>query len=518
MVTTDQSEQTAPQLHAAMYVRMSTDHQKYSTENQIAAMEEYAKKHNIEIVTSYIDGGESGLDIKWRKALKQLIHDVTNDTVNFQAILVYDVSRWGRFQNSDAGAYYEYSCYMKGIRIHYVAEQFENDGSFMSGTIKNLKRGMAGEYSRELSVKVHAGQCRLIGLGFRQGGSAGYGLRRMMIDEQRQPKMALKHGERKSLQTDRVILVPGPQDEIDTVRLMYQSFVDQCMTESQIAALLNQRGIKTDFDRPWTRATVHQVLTNEKYIGNNVFNRRSFRLKLVRVNNPPDKWVRAESAFKGIIEPAYFFAAQHLILERSRRLSNDDMLAKLKELHDRKGWLSGILIDEEEGMPSSSAYAHRFGGLVSAYKLVGYEPDIDYSYQEINKNLRKLYPEIAEGTIKRIQETGGRVRREVETDLLIVNDELTVSIVISRCQFTKTGSLRWNIRLDTGLRPDFTIAVRMDHENKEPLDYYILPAIDVENPNLRLAQDNSFSLDTYRFDDLEPFFRLTKRVALPEVA
>ena len=43
--------------------------------------------------------------------------------------------------------------------------------------------------------------------------------------------------------------------------------------EAEIAALLDERGVKTDLDRPWTRGTVHQVLTNEKYIGNNVYNR-----------------------------------------------------------------------------------------------------------------------------------------------------------------------------------------------------------------------------------------------------
>jgi len=61
--------------------------------------------------------------------------------------------------------------------VHYRAEQFENDGSLSSTLLKTIKRTMAGEYGRELSVKVFAGQCRLIERGFRQGGPAGYGLR-----------------------------------------------------------------------------------------------------------------------------------------------------------------------------------------------------------------------------------------------------------------------------------------------------------------------------------------------------
>jgi len=132
--------------------------------------------------------------------------------------------------------------------------------------------------------------------------------------------------------------------------------------------------------------------------------------------------------------------------------------------------------------------------------------------------LRSLFPEVSENIIRGLQEAGGTVRREVTSPLIVINDELTLSIVIARCQKTKAGSLRWNIRLDTGLRPDFTIAVRMDAENKEPMDYYILPAIDVENPKLRLAEENGFALDAYRFDSLEPFYQLAERVALPVAA
>jgi DNA invertase Pin-like site-specific DNA recombinase len=82
-----------------------------------------------------------------------------------------------------------------GIRVHYCAEQFENDGSMSSSVLKTLKRSMAAEYSRELSVKVFSGQCRLIELGFRQGGLAGYGLRRQLIDRDQTPKGLLGRGE-----------------------------------------------------------------------------------------------------------------------------------------------------------------------------------------------------------------------------------------------------------------------------------------------------------------------------------
>ncbi|MBT7268411.1 MAG: recombinase family protein [Rhodospirillaceae bacterium] len=205
---------------------MSTEHQKYSTENQSDMMQVYAERNGMEIIKTYSDSGKSGLNIKGRDALRQLIEDVESGNADFKAILVYDISRWGRFQDADESAYYEYICRRSGIALHYCAEQFDNDGSPVSTIVKGVKRAMAGEYSRELSTKVFAGQCRLIELGYRQGGMAGYGLRRMRVDQNGVPQGILGPGEYKSLQTDRVILVPGPEDEVENVRWMYHEFVE----------------------------------------------------------------------------------------------------------------------------------------------------------------------------------------------------------------------------------------------------------------------------------------------------
>ena len=173
----DDEESGSNRIRAAEYVRMSTEHQKYSTENQSDIIHAYAKRYNMEIIQTYSDAGKSGLKIEGRDALRQLIDDVENGIAEYKAILVYDISRWGRFQDADESAYYEYICRKNGIAVHYCAEQFDNDGSPVSTIVKGVKRAMAGEYSRELSTKVFAGQCRLIELGYRQGGMAGYGLR-----------------------------------------------------------------------------------------------------------------------------------------------------------------------------------------------------------------------------------------------------------------------------------------------------------------------------------------------------
>lgn len=184
---------------AAQYVRMSTEHQQYSTNDQADKIREYAEKRGIEIVRTYADDGKSGLSLEGRAALQKPLSDVKSGAADFNLILVYDINRWGRFQDADESACYEYICKRAGIDIAYCTEQFENDGSPVSTIVK---RAMASEYSRELPVKVFTGQCRLIELGYCQGGPPGYGLRRVLCDVH------------KSLQTDRVILMPGPEEEV----------------------------------------------------------------------------------------------------------------------------------------------------------------------------------------------------------------------------------------------------------------------------------------------------------------
>lgn len=160
-------------LRAAQYVRMSTDRQDYSIQNQLDLIAAFAGSRNIMIVRTYSDEGRSGLRLDDRPALRDLLNIVQRGEADFQMILVHDVSRWGRFQDIDESAYYEYICKRAGVRVVYCAENFENDDSLISTLIKNLKRAMAGEYSRELSKKVFIGQCTLVRQGFWQGAQPG---------------------------------------------------------------------------------------------------------------------------------------------------------------------------------------------------------------------------------------------------------------------------------------------------------------------------------------------------------
>ncbi len=300
---------------------------------------------------------------------------------------------------------------------------------------------MAAEYSRELSSKVFKGQCKLIELGYRQGGPAGYGLRRMLIDHTRKEKGILGRGEKKSLQTDRVILVRGPDEEVRVVQWIYHMFIRENRLEREIAEILNAQGVLTDLGRPWTRGTVREVLTNEKYIGNNVYNRRSFKLKKKRVVNTPDMWVRREAAFDPIISPEDFYTAQGIILARARRLTDDEMLERLRGLLAKHS----LALQRSDRLRRGHARKLRLPGTGSAASCGPTNspdtgPDRDYGFLEINRAIGRLHPQLLDDMLRQLGGVGAHVSRDAETDLLVINGEYTASMVLSRCRQTAAGS------------------------------------------------------------------------------
>ena len=312
--------------------------------------------------------------------------------------------------------------------------------------------------------------------------------------------------------------MPGPEDETEVVRNIYRWFVDGGMTEREIADLLNSRGIKWEPERSWTRGIVHQILTNHKYIGSNVFNRVSSKLKGKKVKNPPEQWVCKQMAFEPLISMDQFERAQTIIRARHIHLSDDELLSRLKSLFEAKGYLSGFLIDETEGMPSSSQFAARFGSLPRAYTLVGWAPGRDYRFIEINRAIRRHHAALIASICERLKHNGATVSQDTRTDLLTINHEYTASLVLARCQETSAGSHRWMVRFDSALKPDITIAARLTPGNDAVLDYYLLPALAELGIRLRLSDENPLPLEVYRFDNLDFFSAVARRTRIEEIA
>lgn len=384
---------------AAQYIRMSTEHQRYSPDNQRAAIAAFATRRDFDIVETYIDAGRSGLTLARRPALKQLFADVLSGQAKFRAILVLDVSRWGRFQDTDQSAHYEYMCRAAGVQVHYCTEPFENDGDPLSSMMKHMKRVMAAEYSRELSVKISRAQRQQAGLGFKQGGDPPLGLRRQVVDESGAPRMILARGQRKALSTDKVVYVRGPACEIALVRRIFRLFVDEKLRLGQIEKWLNARDKRQANGKPWTTSAVRRLLTQDLYTGRYVFGKRSNNLGRPSYT-PPSHWVTA-NVMVPIVTIEIFRAAEHRLKSITRRVySAAEIETGLKRLLSEKGHLSGRFVQQCSYLPSPEAIDTRYGSLAAAFRTVGFEipsrikknsAGLPYSEDDLLGDLRRIY-------------------------------------------------------------------------------------------------------------------------------
>lgn len=365
---------TSHPIPAVQYLRMSTEHQRYSLENQAAAIRDFAAAQGYRIIGTYADPGRSGLTLEGRPALKRLLADALRPDCGFSAVLVLDVSRWGRFQDPDQSAHYEFLCRAAGAPVVYCDEAFENDGSLTATVIKHLKRVMAAEYSRELSERVHRAQIQQARLGFKQGGARAYGVRRVLVGPDGQMRRELRDGERKALHDERVMLVRGPPEEVQTVRRIFRLYTREGWSLPAIARRLNAEGVPASLGARWSYWRVRSVLSSELALGAYVFNRSSQRMRSQSRSNPPERWVRVR-VMDPIVSAATFQAAQRRLANATRfSLPEGRMLDALKRLLREEGHLSDRLIDSCAYAPHSATYRKRFGSLRRAYALAGFSP------------------------------------------------------------------------------------------------------------------------------------------------
>jgi DNA invertase Pin-like site-specific DNA recombinase len=505
-------------LRAMQYVRMSRELQRYSIQNQMTAIAAYAQERKLTIIRAYADEGRSGLTIRRRPGLTELNEEVQAGHADFSHIIVYDVSRWGRFQDVDESAHYEFICKRSGIKVAYCAEQFENDGSFLSTMAKNLKRSMAAEWSRELGVKVLAGHCRIASLGYRVGAPLTFGLRREMVDDQQRAKGLLAKGEFKALQSDRVLVRLGSAEEIAIVRWIFQQFVVERKTDVAIARQLNQANVPNHHGRPWSYLMVHYILKNENYIGNLVYNRTSRRLAQKQVNNPEHMWVRSLGVVDPVIDQDLFARAQKIMEERYISIPEDQMLRRLRIALVRKGKLSSSIIKKTSGLPSPACYVKHFGSIRNAYKLIGYDGSRDNRWFDERNHWTEVLSELANQVAEALKaDRGVRLNLADEGTALIRNGRdkiISFQVVRKLARRTPNHVSLWRAHLRKQ-QPELCVYLRLNDSNETIQDYVLLASAETAAPYLMLSDDLLARHNAVRVDTVSELIRAIKARMIP---
>lgn len=499
--------------HAAQYLRMSTEHQQYSILNQSAAIALYAAAHKLGIVRSFVDEGKSGTSIRGREGLQEILRVVESGRADFAHVLVYDVSRWGRFPDSDEAAHYEYLCKRAGITVHYCAEQFENDNSTVSNLLKALKRTMAGEYSRELSVKVSAGQRRLVAMGYWQGGYGPFGMRRQLVSQDGRPKQLLKLGEWKSIDTDRITLVPGPPDAVKTIRLAFDLYTKRAKNRYEIVDILNRQG-RFRGKKPWNIVMLRCLFSDPTYKGAYAYGKTHDKYRAV----PRENWLICEHAFPAIVSHKQWTQAYERVLSEVRRPKDAEMLEGLRRLWKRKGRLSSNIINAAKDVPSAPAYAKHFGGINEAYKLIGYPLIRDLSWGHAVRLTRRINKTLCDEICERVREIGGSAEPMPTFGMIRLNGNVTVKVALRKCWVREEGIV-WVLPLGKCSLADVLIVGRLKPPERSIMDYFVLPALSQLHGGLRSRARQSVDyLELYHFQTLQPFIETFRRHSVTEAA
>lgn len=491
---------------AVMYVRMSTESQDYSTDHQRAKIRDYAAAHSISIVREYVDDGKSGLDLKRRPGLQALMHDVQFGRPDFGTIIVFDVSRWGRFQDIDEAAYHEHTCRRAGIEVIYCGEKFGSESGPYASLLKSMKRVMAAEYSRELSEKVFAAQARFIEMGFKQGGLAGYGFRRLALKACGTPRAILEHGEGKITATDRVILIWGPDAEVETIRRVYRLYLEEGTSEAGLARLLNDEGIPSELGRPWTKAMINSVLTNIKYCGTLAYNRRSCKLSRPRTRNSREKWVVNSDAVAPIVSSEIFMEVQAERARRQRRYGQDELLQLLKQCHKRHGRVTAPIIAADPTMPDPQLLVRSFGSLIKAYEAASLPRTRSYAFVETKRILASMREQLLVDVIKLAVRAGATVDRTSIPLVILLNGTLTVKVDVAPPRTPRRGLRNWRIAQDSAA--DFQIVGRFAPSSRSIRDFFLMSAAELVDGPIYVKDSNLSSYFGTRFEALEDIFGL----------
>ena len=309
-------------------------------------------------------------------------------------------------------------------------------------------------------------------MGFKQGGHAGYGLRRLAVTAEGEPRRVLAYNEAKGAITDRVMLILGPDYEVAMVRRIYSLYLDEKLSEAAIARKLNAEGVRSEMGRPWTQAMVNSLLTNVKYIGSLVFNRRSCKLSTRREHNARDEWIVNEGAIESLLTPELFERAEAERIRRNRRYSASELIVLLQECHARHGNITSKIIAADKAMPDPQLFSRMFGSLVLAYDSAELPRTSLHRFVDTKRLLLHHKNRIIQRMIALAADAGVNARPGSSPFSLIFNEKVAVSLQVATRRQPRRGLPSWKCCCSP--TDDYVLLSRLDSASEGLLDFRLI--------------------------------------------
>lgn len=287
---------------AVGYLRRSTDRQDQSIPDQQHAIEVYCAEMGLRLSRFYTDDAISGTSSVNRKGFQDMMASAQSEQCDFGVIVVYDVKRFGRVDNDEAG-YYRHLLRQHGVEVRYVSEGFTGDAT--DDLMRPVKQWQARQESKDLSKVTIRGLLSKSTTGHWMGGAPpfGYDLKytsqsgqflfvlrynadgtKGMLNENGKLIRTLERGESVAVsRRDHCTLLPGEDVRVKTVRRVFRLYIEEGRGFKAIADMFNREGVvpargpawAPHYSGQWSMTTVRAIIVNPAYCGDMVWNRRT---------------------------------------------------------------------------------------------------------------------------------------------------------------------------------------------------------------------------------------------------
>jgi DNA invertase Pin-like site-specific DNA recombinase len=252
---------------AAACIRMSTDIQAKSPDQQRAEVKRLAESLGLNLVAEYFDAGISGADTKRRERFLQMITDAEDG--QFDAILAWDVDRFSRADVLEANAIW-YRLREAGVRVFTVNQgDLRLDSSDIGHIItRDITQHGKHAYLVDLSRNALRGALAAVNRG-QWPGLPPFGYDRQFYDQNGRPVHRAPFGTKFQKPTEWLVKLVPSEDEtaVETVRWIFQQYVEHGEPLNNIARMLNRKGAQSASGGSWWQHTVRTILLNPAYVG-----------------------------------------------------------------------------------------------------------------------------------------------------------------------------------------------------------------------------------------------------------
>ena len=325
---------TARTKPAVGYIRMSTDKQEDSPEQQKAEINKLAKRERYRIIRWYEDHGISGAKTHKRPKFRRMIRDA-EERGDFKAILCWDQDRFGRFDSIEAGEWIS-PLRRVGVELVTVCQGHIDWNDFAGRLIYQITQEGKNQFLVSLSNNVMRGLIKSARAGCTTGRSA-YGYDKVYHDETGKlvHRVAGNGHFAKPRNWTSTLAISENDQERETVQWIFDQFANTDANCHSIACELNQRKILTRNGCQWHGQTIGQLLRNPVYVGRLVFGKQP-QGRFNRVGDGAvggDGPIVVENTHPPLVDEATFQRVQVKLAERyyprNRSRLNDYILSGL---------------------------------------------------------------------------------------------------------------------------------------------------------------------------------------------